>query len=200
MSALFRNRYRIGSNRYKGYDYSSPGKYFITICTKNKVPYFGEIVSGKMILSTLGNIVGEIWREIPKHFINVKLDKYIIMPDHIHGIIIINENLQNDAVEPLHATVLRQQNSSFSQQQNKMVQQQSRNDFPSVGHMSSISPKSGSLAIIIRSYKSAVSKHIHKIDAGFEWQQSFYDRIIRTQKQLNFILKYIIENPQKWLN
>jgi REP element-mobilizing transposase RayT len=156
------------------------------------VPYFGEIVSGNMILSTLGNMVEEIWREIPKHFINVKLDKYIIMPDHIHGIIIINENLQNDDVEPLHATVL--------QQQNKMVQRQPRNNVPFNGHMSSISPKSGSLAIIIRSYKSAVSKHIHKIDAGFEWQQSFYDRIIRTQKQLSFIRKYIIENPQKWLN
>jgi putative transposase len=91
MCSLFRNKYRVESTRYRGYDYSSPGKYFITICTKNKKPYFGEVVNGKMILSETGQIAEKFWREIPGHFPNIKLDEYIIMPDHIHGIIIIVE-------------------------------------------------------------------------------------------------------------
>jgi len=90
MSFLFRNKYRIESTRYRGYDYSSPGKYFITICTKNKIRYFGKIENRKMILSELGIIAEKFWREIPGHFPNIKLDEFIIMPDHIHGILIIN--------------------------------------------------------------------------------------------------------------
>jgi putative transposase len=92
MCALFRNKYRIGSTRYRGYDYSSPGKYFITICTKDRKPYFGEVENGKMILSDLGIIAEKFWREIPGHFPNIDLDEYIIMPDHIHGILIINRD------------------------------------------------------------------------------------------------------------
>jgi REP element-mobilizing transposase RayT len=89
MCSLFRNKYRIESTRYRGYDYSSPGKYFITICTKNRKSYFGEVENGKLISSELGKIAEIFWREIPDHFPNIKLDEFIIMPDHIHGIIII---------------------------------------------------------------------------------------------------------------
>ena len=92
MCALFRNKYRIESTRYRGYDYSSPGKYFITICTKNKIRYFGKIDNGKMILSETGQIAEKFWREISDHFPNIKLDEFIIMPDHIHGILIINQD------------------------------------------------------------------------------------------------------------
>src|SRR5664280_555297 len=92
MCSLFRNKYRIESTRYRGYDYSSPGKYFITICTKNRKPYFGEVENGKMGLSELGIIAKKFWKEIPGHFPNIKLDEFIIMPDHIHGILIINQD------------------------------------------------------------------------------------------------------------
>ncbi|MCJ7446525.1 MAG: hypothetical protein MUO72_02415 [Bacteroidales bacterium] len=71
--------------RIQGFDYSSPGKYFITICTKNKIPYFGKIENGEMILSELGQIAEKYWRKIPNHFRYVKLDEFIIMPDHLHG-------------------------------------------------------------------------------------------------------------------
>jgi putative transposase len=90
MCSLYRNKYRIESIRYPDYDYSSPGKYFITICTKNKIPYFGKILNGRMILSETGIIVNDYWMAIPSHYPHITLDEYIIMPDHIHGIIIIN--------------------------------------------------------------------------------------------------------------
>jgi len=92
MCALFRNRYVIGSKRYQGYDYSLPGKYFVTICTKNKTTYFGKIENGEMILSESGKIAKNFWLEIPNHFPSIKLDEFIIMPDHMHGIIIIRQS------------------------------------------------------------------------------------------------------------
>ena len=92
MCALFMNKYRIGSKRLKGFDYSSPGKYFITICIKNKITYFGKIENEEMILSELGEIAEKFWLEIPDHFPSIELDEFIIMPDHMHGIIIIRQS------------------------------------------------------------------------------------------------------------
>lgn len=126
MCTLFRNKYRIGSNRCKGHDYASPGKYFITICTEQKIPYFGKIANEKITLSDYGQIAHPLWQEIPNHFPFVDLDEYIIMPDHIHGIIVIKNHPRSydkpvatvgnpamdgnpatvgNPVKPLHATV-----------------------------------------------------------------------------------------------
>jgi len=130
MCGLFRDKYLSGSIRYRGYDYSLPGMYYVTICTKNKGHYFGEIECGKMILSETGEITQQMLTEIPVHFPFAGLDEYVIMPDNIHAIIIINElgkkstiiGQHDDCiissptddvsltgiVEPLHATALRQ--------------------------------------------------------------------------------------------
>ncbi len=79
-------------NRLKNFDYSLSGWYFVTICTKNRECLFGEIIDGKMILNKYGKIVDKCFKEIPKHFENVLLDIYQIMPNHVHGIIIIKCN------------------------------------------------------------------------------------------------------------
>ena len=162
MCALFRNRYVIGSKRYQGYDYSLPGKYFVTICTKNKTPYFGKIENGEMKLSDIGIIARDLWIAIPDHCPNIGLDEFVIMPDHIHGIISIKTNC--DSGKPR------------------------------------ISPKPGSLGAIVGSYKSAVSKIIHRFDPDFKWQPRFYDHIIRSDSELSRIRKYIRENPGNWIN
>jgi len=96
MCALFRNRYIIGTKRCRGYDYSMSGKYFITICTKNKIPYFGNIENGKIGLSDIGIIARNLWIEISDHFQNIELDEFIIMPDHINGIISIKTKPGNE--------------------------------------------------------------------------------------------------------
>jgi len=97
MRALFRNRYVIGSKRYQGYDYSLPGKYFVTICTKNKTPYFGKIENGKMKLSELGICLYYELLKTPgmRSDMNITIDEFVIMPDHIHAIIIIGKNRYN---------------------------------------------------------------------------------------------------------
>jgi len=86
-------------NRLKNFDYSSSGYYFITICTKGREEYFGNIIGNKMILNKYGEIVKKCWFKIPEHFDNVELNEFIIMPNHIHGIIIIkytNQPVGND--------------------------------------------------------------------------------------------------------
>lgn len=111
MLEKFKDIYRIETTRLKGWDYTKSGKYFVIICTYRREEFFGHIINGKMILNSIGKIVKEYCKEIPKHFKNVKLDEYVIMPDHIHGII-IKRNKRNAqtsvpcAVKTRHASSL----------------------------------------------------------------------------------------------
>ena len=89
MCSLFRNKYRIEPCRLKGHDYSSGGRYFITICTNGKVHWFGNISDHQLILSESGQIAEKMWYELPEHFPYISLDEFVVMPDHVHGIIII---------------------------------------------------------------------------------------------------------------
>ncbi|GAH33864.1 unnamed protein product [marine sediment metagenome] len=83
------------SLRLKGYNYSHPGAYFITICTENKICYLGNIVDGITISYPISDIIREIWQEIPEKFQGVDLDTFIIMPNHVHGIVIINKECRD---------------------------------------------------------------------------------------------------------
>jgi putative transposase len=186
MCSLFRNKYRVESSRLICHDYSSCGKYFITICTNGKIHWFGNILNHEMILSEPGQIAKKLWHKLPEHFPFISLDEFVIMPDHIHGIIIINPNMDAVAVQTLHATSVRPRIQSAGN---------TKNNF-----MASISPKPGSLATIIRSYKSAVSKNIHLIIPDFSWHSRYYDHIIRSNPELERIRKYIINNPANWLD
>ena len=240
MCGLFRNKYRTGSVRYCGYDYSLPGTYYVTICTKNKTHYFGEVENGKIKFSEIGLIARQMLTEIPVHFPFARLDEFVVMPNHIHAIIVINELQKNQnifgqngdsiessscdnssltgIVEPLHATALRQPSRNIIDMdenpfiniidvgKNPSTNNLSGDNEPCTNspgktkniHMSSISPSSGSLATIVRSFKSAVTKTIHITNLDFEWQKSFYDHIIRTGIELSRIRNYIKSNPEKW--
>lgn len=96
MAEKFQNRYRIESNRLKNWDYGSNAPYFVSICTQNREHYFGNIENGKMQFSEIGKIAHKYWHEIPNHFPFVELDAFIAMPNHIHGIIIINKKMDDD--------------------------------------------------------------------------------------------------------
>ena len=173
-SERFRGKYRIETARLKNWDYGSSGYYFVTICVKNRECVFGNLDDNKMILSEIGKIAEKFWLEIPAHFPFVKLDEFIIMPNHIHGIIIIDN----------HRDVAC--NVSTTTSNNKI--------------MSIISPKRGSLSTVIRSYKSNCTKTINKTQNNiyFQWQLRFYDHIIRDEKSLNNIRNYIVNNPLNW--
>ncbi len=170
---LFNDKYRIESIRLKHWDYSSCGAYFITICTKNRECCFGEIINGKMILSGIGGIVSNEWQKTQQIRKNVELDEWVVMPNHFHGIVIINENI--NPVETCCGMSLPQKYNRFSK------------------------PISQSLSMIINHFKSAVTRQCHKIGfTHFSWQPRFYEHIIRNEIELNTIRNYIINNPTKW--
>ena len=122
-----------------------------------------------------------MWYEIPVHFPFAGLDAFVFMPNHIHGIIVINRSVRTSIVGALHATPLPPHDSTHLV--NKTI--------------SSISPKSGSLPVVVRSYKSAVTKHAHKSDTNFSWQPGYYDTIICMTGQLSRIRKDISDNAKK---
>ncbi len=173
------------SVRIKDYDYAQDGHYFVTICVKNKIEYFGKIINSKMVLSEIGKIANQCWQEIPKHFPNAKLDEHIIMPNHSHGILIIETpmavGVQN--FEPLQQWTQNIGTQNFvSLRENKFQH---------------IIPRS--LGSIIRGFKIGVTKWCRNNNHNeFQWQKNYYDHIIRDEKSLDKIRKYIVENPSKW--
>jgi putative transposase len=161
------------SYRLKGYDYSQEGSYFVTLCIKDREHLFGEITNGVMQLTRVGEIAVSCWKEIPQHFTNVELDEFIVMPDHIHGIIMIREPFRRD------------------------VQLNIPTDAPTDDYFSRISPKRGSLAVVVRTYKAAVTTICRQNGIGeFEWQRGYHDHIIRDAESLSLIRRYIIANPR----
>lgn len=180
MREKFKNKYRTDSVRLKYWNYSWSGGYFITICVKNRKCVFGRVIKGEMVLNNLGKIAHKCWKEIPDHFDNVFLDVFVVMPNHVHGIIIL-KNKKFETIETLHATSVRLEKDK---------------------KYSKISPKSKSLSAIIRSYKSACTNEINKKNPylGFQWQPKYYDHIIRNERALRNIQNYIHNNPQKWKN
>ncbi|SIT97706.1 REP element-mobilizing transposase RayT [Epilithonimonas bovis DSM 19482] len=176
--SLFRNKYRIPSARWQNWDYRNAGAYFITICTKDRLCFFGNVQDNKMQLSDAGILAEKYWKEIPGHFKNAQLGEFVVMPNHIHGIVILT-----DLVGTLHCNV--------------SIESPEINQF-----MSDISPKPGSVSTIIRSYKSVCTKNINLQNPvlNFAWQSRFHDRVIRDEMEYQRIANYIIHNPENWGN
>ena len=161
-----------------------------------------------MHLSPAGETAARFWHEIPNHFPHVRLDAFVVMPDHIHGILVIDDTA---IVETLHATsdnntknISDISNQLYDISGSETLHATSLRDntanimHPKNEQMSMISPKSGSLSQIIRSYKSAVSKQIHLFNPAFAWQTRFYDRVIRDWDEFRRIAGYVETNPEKW--
>ncbi len=203
----FKNKYRISTTRLHSWDYSWNAVYFVTICTHNKEHFFGRILSGEMVLSEIGQIADEFWKDIPQHFPFVKLGEYIIMPNHIHGLVRIDKVIEDNST-----TVETQY--SVSQKQNIALE---NNNDVTPGHifginesqdivalhpysltMNKFGPQSGNLASIIRGFKSGVTKKARKIDPLFRWQPRYFDHIVRNNNDFDNITRYIIDNPENW--
>lgn len=101
---LFQNRYRVRSIRLPHRDYAAPGYYFVTFCTKHRRHSFGEVVNGAMQLSAIGRMAHQFWFEIPSHFDGVRIDESVIMPNHVHGIVVIERKRWGDLSDN-HAVV-----------------------------------------------------------------------------------------------
>ncbi len=178
---LYKNKYRIESIRLPNRDYAADGYYFVTICTHKKYCYFGKVIDSKMKLSQVGKIAQKHWQEIPKHFDHLDIDAYVIMPNHVHGIIIIDRPNPQHNVETRYIASLPESLQSTDKS----------NKFAPL--------KPGSLQAIIHAYKASVTRWCRKNgDDIFRWQPRFYENIIRNDQSLNRVRKYIINNPATW--
>ena len=162
------------SPRLKHWDYSSNAAYFITICTRDREHYFGKVQNGKMQVSPAGAIAFVLWFEIKNHAENIELGEFVVMPNHVHGILLLN-GIGGDGRDVAC-------------------------NVPTVpsATMAAISPKSNSVSSIIRSYKSAVTKHCNRLELPMAWQSRYHDHIIRDDKSFQRISEYIKNNPSKW--
>ncbi|QSV53285.1 MAG: hypothetical protein HEP80_04515 [Dolichospermum sp. UKL201] len=180
------------SIRLKVYDYTQQGAYFVTICTHQRNCLFGEIVDGEIKLNTNGEIARGSWLSIPRYFKNVELDEFVIMPNHLHGIIIIESS--EVAGEALA-------NQDFSQQQNLSSQCFAPTVY--TGETIKINgTKPQSLAAITQNYKSVSTRQINRMNkakGNVIWQRNYYEHIIHNEEALNNIREYIVNNPINWV-
>jgi REP element-mobilizing transposase RayT len=183
---LFNNKYRIPSARLQNWNYANEAMYFVTICTKNKENYFGEIVNTNndtnAILqpTEIGKIAQIEWYKSieMRPDMNLEFGEFVVMPNHIHGIIMIGANKFNTSLERRDAM------HGVSTNANEF-----KNNF---------TPQSKNLSSIIRGFKSAVTTYARKNSIEFDWQTRFHDHIIRSNDAYQRISNYIINNPRKW--
>jgi putative transposase len=165
--------------------------YFVTICTYEREWLFGNVVNSQVHLSEIGKIAAKFWAEIPQHSQHTYIDAYVIMPNHVHGIIVIDNPECRDVV--IDNPECRDVACNVSTLGDDF------DDTDVYRNLSKISPKAGSLSVVIRSYKSAVTRWCNMNGyPNFAWQQRFFDHIIRADGSLDKIREYIINNPRKW--
>ena len=169
------------SIRLKGYDYSQEGLYFLTICTQNREHIFGTIENEEMLLNEYGNITRDYWNDIPTHYNNVELDEYIIMPNHLHGIVRFNI--------PVGVQFIASDNGITSS--NQIINQPKQgaiNRTPTVGN-------------VVRAFKARCTHAINKFNETIGvsiWQRNYYEHIIRNEESYHQISEYINYNPMNW--
>lgn len=174
------------SIRIKDYDYSREGLYFITICTFNHKCLFGYIDNDVMVLDEFGNIAYNEWLQTGEMRKNVVLQEFVIMPNHMHSIIEINDSTRRGTM--LRALVHRDTKNEGTWQRAPTEQ---------FGK-----PTSNTIPTIIRGFKSTVTKQINNIrntQGQSVWQRSYYEHVIRNEKSYNRISEYIRYNAEKWL-
>ena len=161
------------SVRLRNYDYRQSGAYYLTICANRKSCVFGEIRRGKMILNDLGMLTHRLWRQIAVKRPNVELDAFVVMPNHLHGIIMIVDDKSTEGSGERKERQCRRSETLVS----------------------------GSLGAIVGQFKRAVSISSNTLDQAPEqpiWQRNYYEHVIRSERSLTEIREYILENPARW--
>ena len=212
-----RNRQTI---RLRGYNYSLPGIYFVTICTHNREHLFGEITDGEMMINQYGQIINDCWFDLPNHYTHIELDCFVIMPNHIHGILIIPTPNIIHIVGAGFKPALNAVESALNAMESALNVAESAHDVklkpmraglkpiraglkpaPTTGNTINVGGTNHALPEIIRALKTFSSRRINKIrkipGVGV-WQRNYYEHIIRNENELNNIRHYIKNNPIKW--
>ena len=167
----FRNKFRVASSRLNEWDYGTQGYYFVTICTQNRVRWFGEVDQDRMVLSEAGEVVHQELQKTAYIRSNISIDAWVVMPNHIHVIIVIDETPGASVETPRRGVSVEKKKW-----------------------------RPGTLGAIINQYKTVCTKRIRSLGyKDFAWQTRYYDHIIRDEKSLEKIRAYISGNPIKWM-
>ncbi|NLE46700.1 MAG: transposase [Chloroflexi bacterium] len=170
------------SIRLPGYDYAQAGAYFVTLCTQGRECLFGDVMDGVMQLNDAGLVAERCWLEIPTHFPRVVLDAVIIMPNHVHGILVITDSTVVGANN--HSTVGAKDLSP--------LRPSARTPLPS--------GTSGTIGSVVRGFKIGVTKWMRHNTSHFDvWQRDYYEHIIHNEESLRRIREYIVNNPLQWM-
>lgn len=183
------SRYHRRSIRLRGWDYSEPGWYYITLVLKDREKLFGDVVGDEVRLSTFGKIVRATWLEIPKRFTDAQLDEFIIMPDHLHGIIVLEDPL----VGAIHESPQR----TKSPERKKSLHREGRETRQEYINRR----RKMTLSKLVGWFKMNSSKAINlqRQTPGVPvWQRNYYEHIIRNDADLYRIRTYIEHNPFQW--
>ncbi len=218
MSEKFQERYRIPSTRLQNWDYGWNAIYFITLCTAGHENRFGNLTDGKMFLSDIGLLAEKFWYEIPLHFKFIELDAFVVMPNHIHGILIINKNddgrymdydrkdaavrddMGRDAINRVSTNPGTDIDATGRDAINRVSTTTTTTTVPGSGGITGAHNPMlhENLSRVIRWYKGRVTFESRRIIHGFDWQARFYDRIVRSDESFNRIRQYIDSNTANW--
>lgn len=144
--------------RLRGYDYSRPGQYFVTLVTNGREELFGDVIDGAMHLSAEGACVADVWADLPRLYVHVSIDAFVVMPNHVHGIVIIGPEADRGA-------------------------------------------KRAPLSEVIRGFKTYSARRVNGTRGVYGvpvGQRNYYERIIRNDRELQTVRRYIAENPAHW--
>jgi REP element-mobilizing transposase RayT len=170
-------QHRRRSIRLKGYDYSQPGAYFVTVCVYLRSCLLGEVLEGEMRLNKSGHIVEACWNDLPDHYAHVQLDAFVIMPNHVHGVIVLTHDGGTDRVNV---------GAGFKPAPTGPQGTAKRHGLPE----------------IVRAFKTFSSRRINewrRMPGAPVWQRNYYEHVIRGDAELNGIREYVHSNPARWL-
>ena len=191
------DRHHRRSIRLQGYDYSHAGAYFVTVRVRDHEPRLGEIAEDEMHLNALGEMVRACWFGLPGHYRHVELDEFVVMPNHVHGIILLVGNV-------LPSTTIRSDNKSDAAADFKPAHSKPPHDVGAgfkPAHSKPAHPKRHGLPEIVRAFKTFSARQINvacNTVGRPVWQRNYYEHVIRDEDEMNRIRQYILDNPAEW--
>jgi REP element-mobilizing transposase RayT len=176
------------SIRLQGYDYSQAGAYFVTIVTYQRDCLFGKIIDGEMYINEDGKIVQKWWNEIPNHFQNVELGAFVIMPNHVHGIIWITAERRGEVLSPRYNPNNNNLDADVDETSTQGGETQPLRK-----------PILGQIVAYFKYQSTKEMNHIETKNAITKfWQRNYYEHIIRNEREMDNIWRYIEANPAQW--
>ena len=183
------------SIRLQGWDYTWPGAYFVTIVTYGREMLFGDMGNGEMRLSPFGRVADTMWRHIPRHVLHVRMNEFVVMPNHLHGIVCITDD---GGVGARHSPAPSSRSTPLLSRGTEVGCRTIVD-----GNASPLrhGAKPGSLGAIVGNFKSITARRINRMRHTSNspvWQRNYYEHIVRNERELNAIREYIRLNPSRW--